>query len=79
MKVWTAPDMIRAMQTKSLGLCGQGKIGQLRWQCQQEKAPFETGKGREECLSKDTERFVTSTKGASVCLGWGVCVCTYYL
>lgn len=61
MKVWTTPDKIRAMRTKPLGLCGQGKIGQLRWQRQQEMAPFETGKGREECLSKDTERIVTST------------------
>jgi len=62
MKVWTAPDKIRAMRTKPLVLCGQGKIGQLRWQRQQERASFETGKGHEECLSKDTERIVTSTK-----------------
>ncbi len=59
MKVWTTPDKIRAMRTKPLWLCGQGKIGQLRWQRQQEMAPFETGKGHEECLSKDTERIVT--------------------
>lgn len=53
------------MWIKPLGLCGHGKIGQMRWQRLQEMAPFETGKGREECLSKDTERIVTSTKGAS--------------
>lgn len=39
-KVWTAPDKIRAMRTKPLRLWGEGKIGQLRWQRQQEMAPL---------------------------------------
>lgn len=76
-KVWTAPDKIRAMRTKPLQLWGEGKIGQLRWQHQQETAPFETGRGCKECLSKDTARIVTSTKGASVCLGMCSCVCLF--